>query len=70
MIGLSAREQIEVCPEAEDPEPVIEGMLAVSYQTGGSGLSERGWWEGMYPWVMAGNSMNNRDKNNVPRGDE
>lgn len=42
MIGLSAREQIEVCPEAEDPEPVIEGMLAVSYQTGGSGLSERG----------------------------
>ena len=26
--------------------------------------------EGMFPWVMARNSMNNHDKSNVSRGDE
>lgn len=41
MIGLSAREQAGICPEAEDPEPVIEGMLSASHQTPVCGHSPR-----------------------------
>ena len=41
MIGLSAREQAGICLEAENPEPVIEGMLAVSHQRPACGHSPR-----------------------------
>lgn len=41
MIGLSAREQAGICLEAEDPEPVIEGMLSVSHQRPVCGHSPR-----------------------------
>ena len=43
MIGLSEIEQVGVCIETEDPEPVIARMLAVSHHRQGCGLSPKSW---------------------------